>query len=149
MNDLSHSLKLSNPKDAVGSRKWRQFFTVPSRVLWEVGVVMLEGSLKYGRHNYRHAGVQASIYTDAAKGHIDQWIEGEDLDPDSGINHLSHAIASLMVLRDGIIEGNFTDDRPPKHKSLDEHRAMLQDKVDALLHKYPTPVEPYTQEKHG
>ena len=137
--------KATNPKDAVGVRKWRQFATVPTRVLWEVGVAMLEGALKYGRHNYRVAGVRASVYVDAAKGHLDQWCEGEDLDPDTGLSHITKAIASLVVLRDGMLEGNFQDDRPPKHQSLNTHREFLQERVDWLLDKYPDPVAPFTQ----
>lgn len=137
--------KPTNPKDGIGISKWRQFFTLPQRVLWEVGVGMLEGAMKYGRHNYRVAGVQASIYTDAAMGHITAWIEGEDIDPDSGLSHITKAICSLMVLRDGMIEGNFTDDRPPRHADFDAHRAGLQAIVDELFEKYPNQRSPFTE----
>ena len=54
-------LKLSNPKDAIGARKWRKLWGIPSRVLWEVGVALLEGGMKYGFFNYRAAGVRASV----------------------------------------------------------------------------------------
>lgn len=139
------SSKDGNPKDAIGTRKWRQFFTIPQRVMWEVGVALLEGAMKYGRHNYRPAGVRASVYTDAAMGHISQWIEGEDIDSDSGLSHITKAIASLVVLRDGMIEGNFEDDRPPRHEGLDAHRGGLQAVVEGLFEKYPEPVRPFTQ----
>ena len=125
--------KATNPKDAIGASKWRNFFTLPQRVLWEVGVGMLEGAIKYGRHNYRPAGVRASVYVDAAMGHISQWVEGEDFDPDTGLNHITKAICSLMVLRDGMLEGNFIDDRPPKHADIDKHREFLQAKVNEML----------------
>ena len=59
------STKLSNPKDMVGSRKV-PLSTLPFRVLWRVGLAMLEGALKYGRHNYRAVGVRASVYFDGA-----------------------------------------------------------------------------------
>lgn len=145
-NSAETGWKPSNPKDLVGVKKWRQFMTVPRRVLWEVGVAMLEGAMKYGRHNYRDTGVCASIYTDAAIGHIEQWIEGEDIDPDSGLSHITKAITSLIVLRDGMLEGNFTDDRPPRHKSLDAHRDMLQKAVEDLFEKYPDPCPPHTEQ---
>ena len=137
--------KPTNPKDQVGVKKWRQFFPVPCRVMWEVGVAMLEGARKYGRFNYREAGVLASIYVDAAKGHIDCWVEGEDLDPDTGLSHITKAIASLTVLRDGMLQGNFVDDRPPRHEKLDEHRAMLQGVVDRMFEAHPEPVDPFTE----
>ncbi|TGW07669.1 hypothetical protein EN788_35460, partial [Mesorhizobium sp. M2D.F.Ca.ET.145.01.1.1] len=117
--------KASNPKDSVGARKWRQYATVPATVIAELGVAMLEGAAKYGRHNYRVAGVRASVYVDAAKGHIDQWWEGEDYDPDvpgQRLSHITKAIASLVVLRDAMIQDMLNDDRPPKAK-LDKVRA--------------------------
>jgi len=121
--------KDSNPKDAIGTAKWRQFFVVPMQVLWEVGVGMLEGSLKYGRHNYRGAGVRASVYVDAALGHIQQFVEGEDIDKDSGLSHITKAICSLFVLRDAQMNGFWTDDRPPQIKDMD----ALRDRLQALV----------------
>ena len=136
--------KDTNPKDAVGVRKWRQSATVPRLVLHEVGVAMLEGALKYGRHNYRVAGVRASVYADAAQGHIDQWWEGEDIDADSRLSHITKAIASLVVLRDAMINDMLTDDRPPK-SNIASVRQDLQGVVDYLLDRYPAPVPAYTQ----
>ncbi len=103
-----------NPKDAIGARKLR-FSVLPWRVLCHVALAFLEGALKYGRHNYRAAGVRASVYFDAVVGrHLTQWWEGEDIDDDSGEHHVIKAIAGLMVMYDSILEGNFVDDRPPR-----------------------------------
>ncbi len=135
--------KDTNPKDAVGVKKWRQYCTVPATVLWEVGVGMLEGARKYGRHNYRVAGVRASVYVDAAKGHIDQWWEGEDIDKDSGLSHVTKAICSLVVLRDAMIQDMLTDDRPPKAR-LDAVRADLQKAVDEIFARFPEQLPAYT-----
>lgn len=137
--------KESNPKIDVGSRKWRQYFPVSVVVMWEVGVAMLEGALKYGRHNYRAEGVRVSVYIDAAKGHIDQFIEGEDIDLDSGVHHLSKAIASLIVLRDGQLNNKCVDDRPPKVENLNSIKDSLQKTVDEILKKYPHPPLPFTE----
>lgn len=134
-----------NPKDAIGIRKWRTMCCIPFTVLWEVGVGMLEGAMKYGRHNYRVAGVRASVYVEAAKGHIDQWWEGEDLDPDSRLSHITKAICSLVVLRDAMIQQKFVDDRPPKTREFDEFRARLQQTVDDLFEKYPDPRPAYIE----
>ncbi|UVK47730.1 hypothetical protein BPNPMPFG_002496 [Mesorhizobium sp. AR07] len=139
--------KPSNPKDSVGIRKWRQYATVPATVIAELGVAMLEGAVKYGRHNYRVAGVRASVYVDAAKGHIDQWWEGEDCDPDVPGQRLSHivkAIASLVVLRDAEIQKMLTDDRPPK-ANLDRVRLDMQATVEAILDRYPEPKDAFTE----
>ncbi|WP_195178896.1 dATP/dGTP diphosphohydrolase domain-containing protein [Mesorhizobium sp. INR15] len=136
--------KATNPKDAVGVRKWRQFATIPFTVICEIGVAMMEGALKYGRHNYRVAGVRASVYKDAAIGHIMCWWEGEDLDPDTKLSHITKAIASLIVLRDAMIQRKLNDDRPPKG-NLDEVRANLQAVVDAMFDKYPAPKDAFTE----
>lgn len=109
--------KLTNPKDVVGIRK-APMSTVPANVIAEVGVAMLEGASKYGRHNYRVAGVRASVYYDGTMRHVMSWWEGEDLDPDSNLSHITKAIASLVVLRDAMVQDMWTDDRPPKSKEF-------------------------------
>lgn len=136
-------VKPSNPKDVIGIRKV-PMSTLSAPVLAEVGVAMLEGALKYGRHNYRNCGVRASVYYDATVArHMQAWWEGEDIDVDSGLSHITKAIASLVVLRDSMIRGNWVDDRPPRVEAgwLDP----LNKKVVALIEKYPNPVAPYTQ----
>ena len=110
---MFHLLKATNPKDAIGISK-APMSTVSAAVLAEVGVAMLEGASKYGRHNYRAAGVRSSVYYDATMRHLMAWWEGEDTDPDSGMSHITKAITSLVVLRDAMIQGMCTDDRPPR-----------------------------------
>lgn len=105
--------KPTNPKDTIGIRK-APMSTVSGAVMAEVGTAMLEGAAKYGRHNYRVVGVRASVYYDATMRHLIGWWEGEDLDPDSGLSHVTKAIASLVVLRDAMINGKCEDDRPPR-----------------------------------
>ena len=138
------SFKDTNPKDAVGTKKWRVYTTVPMTVIWELGVAMLEGARKYGRHNYRVAGVRASVYVDAAKGHIDSWWEGEDIDSDSRLSHITKAIASLTVLRDAMIQGKFVDDRPPRTNLL-VFRTELQKVVDGIFERIPNAVPAYVE----
>lgn len=136
------SKKPTNPKDAVGIKKV-PFSTVPMEVIAEIGLGMMEGAMKYGRHNYRAIGVRGSVYFDATMRHLVSWWEGEDLDPDSGLSHISKALASLTVLRDAMIHNNLTDDRPPKSpegwiKPLNEIAATLVD-------KYPEPKPAHTE----
>lgn len=106
--------KDTNPKAAIGVRKV-PFSVIPMDVMAEVGLAMLEGSAKYGRHNYRAAGARASVYFDGTMRHLLQWWEGEDNDPDAkDVNHITKAIASLTVLRAAMLAGKFEDDRPPR-----------------------------------
>ncbi len=106
-NDATN--KDTNPKDAVGVRKVGTFSCLPAPVLFEASIAMLEGGRRYGRHNYRVAGVRASVYYDACLRNILSWWEGEDLDPDTGLSHVTKAITSLMVLRDAMIQKKWTD----------------------------------------
>ncbi len=107
--------KPTNPKQACGERK-APITTVPAQVLTEVGLAMLEGARKYGAYNYRAAGVRASTYVDAVWRHLflQWWDQGEDLDEDSGLSHVTKAIACLVVLRDSMLQKQMTDDRPPR-----------------------------------
>ena len=131
---LSMNEKPTNPKDAVAIGKV-PMSCISGPVLMEVGLGMMEGALKYGRHNYRAVGVRASVYFDALQRHMWAWWEGEDIDPDSGINHISKTIADLTVLRDSMIRSNWTDDRPPKTNP--EWIRDLNKAATALLEKYP------------
>ena len=124
--------KQTNPKDIVGTRK-APMSTIPGNVMAEIGVAMLEGACKYGRHNYRIAGVRASVYYDGVNRHITAWWEGEDYDPDSGLSHITKAITSLVVLRDAMIQSMWTDDRPPRSK---EFYTELNQKAAAIIDKY-------------
>ena len=56
------------------------------------------GARKYGRGNFRNGPMAYSRLTDAALRHITAMANGEWLDSESGNPHLSHAIASLMML---------------------------------------------------
>ena len=136
-------IKDTNPKDSVGVKKVPMNH-VPVRVMMELGLAMLEGALKYGSHNYRAAGVRASVYYDAFMRHMGAWWEGEDTDPDSGISHIIKAMTCLMVLRDSQHMGNWVDDRPMK---LPEGAAIaeLNRMAAELIEKYPNPAKPYLE----
>lgn len=124
----SNSLKPSNPKDVLGVRKV-PMSTVPATVLAEIGVAMLEGGCKYGRHNFRAVGVRASAYYDATQRHLMAWWEGEDDDADSGMSHITKAITSLVVLRDAMIQSMMTDDRPPRSATFYERLNKLSGEI--------------------
>lgn len=124
--------KQTNPKDIVGTQK-APMSTVSAPVLAEIGVAMLEGACKYGRHNYRAVGVRASVYYDATMRHLMSWWEGEDTDPDSGMSHVTKAITSLVVLRDAMIQGMVTDDRAPVSN---EFYTELNHKAKLIIEKY-------------
>ena len=60
-----------------------------------VANVLTFGAEKYAPHNWR-GGIQQSRLIAAAYRHLGAFNKGEDLDPESGINHLLHASCCLM-----------------------------------------------------
>ena len=107
------STKDTNPKDAIGSNKV-PLHLWPSTATAVGSIALLNGALKYGRSNWRVAGVRASIYADAAKRHLDAWFEGEETDPDDGVDHLGAVLACLAILVDARAAGKLNDDRAVK-----------------------------------
>ena len=134
--------KPSNPKDAIGISK-APMSVVPAPFTHAVGLALMEGALKYGRHNYRAVGVRFSVYYDAALRHLNAWWEGEDDDPDSGLPHPIKAAACMAVLFDSMLQGNATDDRPPK--SPDGWLREMNEHAKKLLERFPDPLPPITE----
>ena len=104
------SEKATNPKDAIGCDK------LPIHLWPETATIMgclglLDGMLKYGRSNWREAGVRATIYIDALRRHLAAYAAGEDIDPDSGAPHLAHIGACWAILVDADAAGQLVDDR--------------------------------------
>lgn len=93
-----------------------KYSTVPTLAMKEVMKAFTYGATKYGKHNYS-GGMEYSRYVDAAIRHINAFLECEDID-ESGNTHLSHAVASLMMLMDNIALGTGTDDRNKTYNEL-------------------------------
>lgn len=106
----SADTKDTNPKAAFGDTKM-PLSLWPAHVTAGGSLALLDGALKYGRANWRVAGVRASTYHDAAARHLAAWFEGEDADPDSGLGHLHHVLACVAIVLDAEACGNMTDDR--------------------------------------
>lgn len=139
--------KETNPKYDAGIKK-APLHCIPMGPIYEMGLAMFEGNRKYGRHNYRAIGVRGSTYYDAAIGHIVDWWEGEDIDPDSGVHHIIKAMTCLLVMRDSMLMDNFNDDRPLRYPRK-YGRTSFMDEVAGLVKKYPDCVEPYLETNKG
>lgn len=79
------------------------------------------GEKKYGTHNFRN-GLSFSRLADATMRHLTSWLEGENNDPESGLSHLDHAIASLAML-----------------KFMEEHRQDMDDRWLDPMYTDPKP----------
>lgn len=116
------STKASNPKEAFGSAKV-PVGLVPDSAIVELSLAFLEGALKYGRYNWRIAGVRASTYNDAMERHRKRWWNGQDRDPATKVRELASVMACCAILIDAELVGKLNDDRPPRadlNKLLDD-----------------------------
>lgn len=69
---------------------------VPFGALDEVVKVLTYGAKKYDRFNWEK--VEPHRYQAAALRHISAYMQGETYDPETGINHMAHAVCSLLFL---------------------------------------------------
>ena len=69
---------------------------VPFAALDEVVKVLTYGAKKYDRFNWEK--VERHRYEAAALRHISAYMQGEKYDPETDINHLAHAVCSLLFL---------------------------------------------------
>jgi len=69
------------------------------------------GADKYGIRNWRIDKILASTYKAAMLRHLKAWAEGQDIDPDSGENHLYHIRACAGIVLDAQRCDTLIDDR--------------------------------------
>jgi hypothetical protein len=73
-----------------------RFDLIPPDAMLLIADVFTYGAKKYGENNWQ--GVEPSTrYLAAAYRHLNAYQRGETLDEGSGLNHLGHAIASLIM----------------------------------------------------
>lgn len=89
---------------------------LPSEGVRQVALVQAYGAKKYGSfHDYR-SGMEASRTMSCAIRHIMAFMDGEDLDPESGHPHLAHAATRLLFAIQNIKDGTIEDDRFKKEE---------------------------------
>lgn len=83
---------------------------LPFLALAGVGEVLGYGAKKYAANNWRK-GLAWSRLSAAALRHLFAFMRGEDLDPESGLPHLDHALCCILFLSEFQKTGGGTDDR--------------------------------------
>ena len=143
------SEKPSNPKDIIATGKLPMEL-VPDTLKVYAALGFLEGALKYGRFNWRVAGVRSSVYRAALDRHLSKWWAGENKDPLTGVPHLASALACIGILLDADVSGKLTDDRPPGQPLLPALIDTMEHEVARLreLFKDKHPKQ-YTIEDSG
>lgn len=126
--EFALATKPTNPKDIIGSDK-APLSLVPGTTMTYLAIGHLEGDLKYGRKNWREAGVRFSIYLDACLRHLQKLNDGEWEDPVTKVPHLANALTCLSIIVDAHHAGKLTDDRPiavPTGKVIDDMSSTVK-----------------------
>jgi len=82
-------------KNSAGKDRWD---LVPWEELEQVVKVFTHSTKKYEPDNWKTVPNAENEYFAALQRHIASWRKGEQLDKESGINHLAHAICCLLFL---------------------------------------------------
>ena len=125
----------SNPKDQVGSTKL-PLGLFPAVAIAHGALALFDGKCKYGENNYRATPVRASIYLDAALRHLHKLYEGEDTDPESGVSHAGHILASIAIYLDAEAAKTLIDDRKFHGSHVPTTLAQLTSVVPSLQAKH-------------
>jgi hypothetical protein len=114
----------TNPKDAMAQADGRlRLDLIPPAALAHEATAMMYGAFEaprkdggkgYGPMNWRDVRISARVYVAAAMRHLLDYLDGEDLAPDSKAHHLGHARATLGIVLDAAECGALDDDRPKK-----------------------------------
>jgi hypothetical protein len=75
-----------------------QYGLLPPNALKATVEILTFGAEKYEPDNWKYVPDSKRRYFDAAQRHLWDWKNGEQTDPESGKNHLAHALCCLMFL---------------------------------------------------
>ena len=75
-----------------------EYGLLPPLALEETVKVLTFGAQKYERDNWQVVPDSKRRYFDALQRHVWAWKQGEQIDTESGIHHLAHAMCCLMFL---------------------------------------------------
>jgi hypothetical protein len=131
-----------NPKTVLGVTK-TPLHLVPPSATYHLADAFADGASKYGPYNWRDKTVSASIYVSAAKRHIDDFWDGEDLSRDAKVHHLAHAMACMAIILDAMSVGKLNDDRPTKGAAADLHEQYAVKKKESNPEQPSTPSKEY------
>jgi hypothetical protein len=89
-----------------------QYGLLPPLALKATAEILTFGAEKYEPNNWKHVPDSKRRYFDALQRHLWDWKNGEQNDPESGKNHLAHAMCCLMFLLERDL---YSDEEWEKH----------------------------------
>lgn len=96
-----------------------QMHFLPPAAIIDTAKVFTFGAKKYAAYNYRNGkGLDWTRVADAAQRHLQAWMGGEDLDPETGLSHLAHMTCCSLMLMDLQKRNKGVDDRPKYESTM-------------------------------
>ena len=95
---------------------------LPPKALIEVGKVLTFGAEKYGPENWKELEDLQNRYTAGALRHIFAHMDGEELDPETNLSHLAHAMCCLLFKLEIELEERLKEEEP-READVAEHSA--------------------------
>ena len=99
---------------------------LPPKALIEVGKVLTFGAEKYGPENWKELEDLQNRYTAGALRHIFAHMDGEELDPETNLSHLAHAMCCLLFKLEIELENAKIEEEKPRETDSAEHTARDQ-----------------------
>ena len=92
---------------------------VPNALVNGAARALQHGAVRYAPNNWRKGMDYSEVYS-ALQRHLLAWNEDEDIDPDSGLNHLDHAAACLGFLSEYVARPEYArfDNRLKRQKVM-------------------------------
>jgi hypothetical protein len=91
---------------------------LPTEPLEDIAKVLDFGAKKYAAYNWTNGISYSRIYGSLLR-HLFAWWRGEDIDPESGLSHLSHAGCNILFLLQFARSRKSFDDRPVKYYAVE------------------------------
>ena len=89
-----------------------RMYLLPPKALTEIAKVLTFGANKYDENNWKKLDNLQNRYTGAALRHIFAHMDGEELDPETGLDHLAHAMCCLLFKLEAKLNETSKEERP-------------------------------------
>ena len=109
---------------------------LPPKAIVEVAKVLTFGAEKYGAENWKELEDLQNRYTAGALRHIFAHMDGEKLDPETGLSHMAHALCCLLFKLEIELEDGESKEEELRETDTTEHTARDQSfESDRLVDK--------------
>ena len=106
---------------------------LPPKAIVEISKVLTFGAAKYDAENWRKLDDLQNRYTAGALRHIFAHMDGEELDPETNLSHLAHAMCCLLFKLEIELENGKSKEEEPRETDVTEHTARDQSFESDLL----------------